>query len=178
LIGSWVPVWVEEYESVGPNEVEPTPTSFTAEKEYELIAIRVVELVHKFLALGDVHCAIETEGTIISVAAELIKHVESLGIIADQDDLVVRILPDTCKHSIEDLHLARIPGSDVPVPTSCFLWDIVIWPVFFTSWQVVRKVEQIWMVAELFQQANCLKRLTSFAPKEGLDVRAFDKVVV
>lgn len=106
LICSRIPVGVEEYQSVGPNKVETTPSSFTTEKEYELISVGIVELIHKLLALRDIHRSIEAKGAIIPVAAELVEHVEGLSIIADKYDLIVCILPNSCKHSVEDLHLA------------------------------------------------------------------------
>jgi len=61
LIGSGVPIRVEEDEAVRADEVETAATSFGGEEEDEFGAFGVVEFVDELLALAHVHGAIETE---------------------------------------------------------------------------------------------------------------------
>ena len=60
----------------------------------------MIEPIHQFLTLVDVHGAVQTEATISAAAAQLVKHVESLRVIADEDDLVVGVLPDPGEHAV------------------------------------------------------------------------------
>lgn len=107
--------WVEKNQTVGADEVDTTATSLATEEEDELLAFGIVELIDELLTLRDVHRAVESEvpipeerigrsrlgpmvqklegGYVYSLLAaqHLLENVESLGIITDEDDLVVRL---------------------------------------------------------------------------------------
>lgn len=55
---------VKQNKPVGTDEVDTASTSLGTEEEDELLALRVVELVHEFLPFRDVHGAVKTEVTI------------------------------------------------------------------------------------------------------------------
>jgi len=96
LIGRGVPVWVEENETIRPDKVETATSGLAAQKEDEFGSIRVVELVNELLALGYIHGAVEAEAAVIAGAAESLEDVEGLSVVADEDDLVVCVLTNSC----------------------------------------------------------------------------------
>ena len=53
--------------------------------------MRVVELVNELLALVDVYDPLEAEDAAGKRAAELVEDVERLGVVADEDDVVVDV---------------------------------------------------------------------------------------
>lgn len=106
LVGGRVPVRVEENKPIGADKVETAAASFAAKEENKFGAVRVVEFVNELLAFGNIHGAIKAEDAVISGAAELVKNVEGLRVVAYEHDFVVRVLPDTGEHAVENLHFA------------------------------------------------------------------------
>ena len=53
--------WVEQDQAIRTDEVDSASTGLAAQQEYELLALRVVELINELLALGDRHRAVQTE---------------------------------------------------------------------------------------------------------------------
>lgn len=178
LVGGRVPVRIKEDEPVAPDEIEAAAARFAAEQEDELGAVRVVEFVDEFLTLVDVHGAVEAEHAVVAGAAELVEDVERLRVIADQDDLVVGVLPDARQHAVEDLHFARIPGSDIAIAASCLLGYVIIREERFATGEVGGQIEEVGVVAEFLEHPDGLERLRAFAPEQRLDVWTIDEEVV
>ena len=137
LVGRGVPVRIEEDEPVGADEVEAAAAGLAAEEEDELLAVRVVKLVDELLALGDVHGTVEAEAAVATRATELVEDVEGLRVVADEDDFVVRVLADTGEHAVEDLHLARVPGSDFSIAASGVFGDVIFGKVLLAAWEIM-----------------------------------------
>lgn len=68
---------IEENQSIRPNEVDTTSTSFTTQQEYELAAIGIIKLIHQFLALGDRHGSIKAKVPIPNII-KLAGHLDSV----------------------------------------------------------------------------------------------------
>lgn len=71
--------WVEQYQTIRANKVYPASTCLATQQEYELLALRVIELVNKLLALGDSHRAIQAEVPVPMKATFDVIAVESHG---------------------------------------------------------------------------------------------------
>lgn len=91
LVGSWVPIGVEEDEPVGTDEVDTAPSSLGTEEEDKLASVGVVEMVDELLSLGDSHRSVQSQAGVLAVAAESLEEVERLRVVADEDDLVRRL---------------------------------------------------------------------------------------
>jgi hypothetical protein len=57
LVGSWIPVWVEEHKPICADEIDTASSCFTREKEDKLFSFWIVELINQLLPLLDVGTA-------------------------------------------------------------------------------------------------------------------------
>ena len=64
LIGCRVPIWIEQNQAIGTNEIETATTGLAAQQEDKLVSIRVVELVDQLLTLVDVHRSVKPKEAI------------------------------------------------------------------------------------------------------------------
>ena len=147
LVGCWVPVRIKENEAIGANEIETAASSFTTEQKDEFFALWIVEFVNKLLSLVDVHGAVEAKTAIVARATKLVEYVKSLGIIADEDDLVIGVLPDSSEHTVEDLHFARVPWLHVSIPPSGVFGDVVIREEQLTAGEIIGKIQKVRVIA-------------------------------
>ena len=83
----------------------------------------------------------ETNGGLPSGSAELFKHIQCLGIIADEDDLILCLPLDSCQHPVQYHHLAGIPNFDLPVSSSGVLGNIIVREEILTPRQILGGVE-------------------------------------
>lgn len=66
----------------------------------------IVEPVHHLLPLLDGHGAVQTHVRVVAEAAQLLKHIQSLGVVGDQHHLVVCSSTCHCQQTVQDTHLA------------------------------------------------------------------------
>lgn len=178
LISGWVPVWIEQDESVGTDEVETTSTGLTTEKKHKLFAIRVIELIHKLRSLFDVHCSIQSQTPISPGSAESLEQIKSLGVVADQYNLIIGVLADSCKHAVEHHHFSRVPALDVSVTTTRLWGCKVFGECVLATWQVFCQVQKIWVVAKFLQNSDRLQRLTTLPSQQTSNLGTLNEVVV
>lgn len=178
LVGRGVPIGIEEDETVRADEVKAAATGLGAEEEHEFLAGGVIEFVDELLALVDVHGAVEAEDAVVAGAAEFVEDVERLGVIAYKNDFIVGVLSYAGEHAVEDGHFARVPGFDVTVAAAGVFGDVVGGKEGFGAGEVDGEVEEIRVVAQFFEHADCFEGLGAFAAEEELDVGGLDEVVV
>jgi len=89
----------------------------------------------------------EINGGLPSGSAELFKYIQCLGIIADEDDLILCLPLDSCQHPVQYHHLAGVPNFDLPVSSSGVLRNIIVGEQTLTPRQILRDIEQIWVIA-------------------------------
>lgn len=102
---------IEQDQTICANQVDTTTTGFTTQQEDRFFPFWVVEAVDKLLSLVDVHRAIQSKtpvsvkrgvslcdmivypisSVLLLVATESLEQIQCLSVIADKDDLVVRM---------------------------------------------------------------------------------------
>ena len=64
-VGSWVgiyiPVWIEQHESVGSDKIDATAACFRRQKKHEIVLFQIVEHVDQFLPLRQTRGAIQPD---------------------------------------------------------------------------------------------------------------------
>lgn len=160
LVSRWIPVGVEKNQTVRANKIQPTAAGFGRQEKNKFLAFRIVEFVDELLALADVHSPVEAERAVSAGAAQPLEDIERLRVIGDQDDFVVGVGADACQHAVEDLHFAGVPGLDFAVAAATSVFgDVVVGEEGLAAGEVVGKVEEVGVVAELFEEADSFEGL-------------------
>ena len=178
MVGSRIPIRIEQYQSVCTNQVQTAATSLTAEQENKFRAIGIVEFIDKLRSLLNVHGAVQSQVAVASCSAESLKQIQSLSVVANQDDLVVCILTNASQHAIKNHHLSRIPTLHFPVSSSGLRGCVVFWESVFTAGQVICQVKEIGVITQLLQNTNSLEWLTALATKQTSNLRTLNEMIV
>lgn len=82
-----------------------------------------------------------------------------MGVIRDEDNLVVGVLTDTGEHAVKNKHFAGPPGLNVAVAAATGVFgDKFFGEVGFAAFDFVREVEEVWMITQFLELSNSLER--------------------
>lgn len=179
LVGSGVPVGVEEDEAVGADEVDAASTGLGGEEEDEFRVFRVVELVDKFLAFCDVHCTIKAKAGVVSLSAKFDEYVEGLGEVGNEYDFVVGFGADAGEHAVQDRDFTGEAAVDFAIAGVAVVgFDVAFGKEVLGAGHVFGEFDKVGVVAELFEGADRFERLGAFAPEKGSDFGGGEEMFV
>jgi hypothetical protein len=151
-----VPVRVEHDQSIGPDQVQAAAPGFRAQHEDKLLRFWIVEAGHHFGPLLDAHAAVEAHVQVAPLPAQLLEEVEGLGVIRDQNDLVVVVGFQIGQETVQKHELAGELGHHVFVAVIGGEELARVFETFAAFDDFVH--DQVRVVAQFFQRGYAGKR--------------------
>jgi hypothetical protein len=106
LIIGRIPVRIEHHQPVGANQIQPATTRLRTQHKDEVLRVFRIERVHHFAALLDGHGAVQPHILVATFAAQPLEHVQRLGVVRHQHDLVAGVHLEIGQHAVQHHQLA------------------------------------------------------------------------